>query len=59
MTVYLIKRTDAEIDDQLGKLDEDATAGGASKWPGMTYEQGVMAMFDWLTGATDELPVED
>lgn len=57
--MYQIVRSDGEIDGQLGNLDEDATAGGTSRWPGMTYEQGVLAMFEWLTGASNDPPAED
>lgn len=50
--------TEAEIDEQLD-LAADAADEGASKWPGMTYEQGVDAALRWATGQSDEKPMED
>lgn len=47
--MYQVKRADAEIDDLLNKC-LDAEDEGASKYPGMTYEQGVRAAIEWLTG---------
>lgn len=37
-----------EIDDVLNQCAEQADEGG-SKWPGMSYEQGVEAAIRWLT----------
>ncbi len=56
--MYDIKPTDVEIDEQLNKAYEQEEKGG-SKWPGMSYEQGVRTAIDWITGNTDELPIED
>ena len=41
-------RTENEIDDLLDKLAEQESQGG-SKFPGMTYEDGIKAMLEWLT----------
>ena len=30
-----------------------------SKFPGMTYEEGVMAALDWVLGVSEESPMED
>jgi hypothetical protein len=53
---YSIVRDDDEIDQQLNAAME---SDGGSKFPGMTYEQGVAAGIDWLTGNTDDKPMED
>lgn len=57
---YEIARTDDEIDDLLNQCSE-AIDSGESAFEGQTYEQGVQAAIDWLTGRTEEhpLPEED
>lgn len=51
-------RTEQEINELLdNRLPEGAE--GPSKWPGMTYEQGVEAMAHWVTGRNDNDPLED
>ena len=32
---------------------------GRSKFPGMTYEEGVRAALDWILGNIDDHPMED
>lgn len=51
-------RSQREIDEQLN-LAVDQTMEGSSKWPGMTYEDGVENALRWVTGETDEAPMED
>ena len=29
-----------------------------SKYPGMSYEDGILAMLSWLTGESDDDPME-
>lgn len=53
MTKATIVRSVREIDDVLNKADEFE-----SKYPGMTYEQGIHAMYRWLVGEDDENPIE-
>lgn len=36
-----------EIDDVLNQCSEQEDQGG-SRWPGMTYEQGVAAAIRWM-----------
>lgn len=48
-------RSQGEIDNAIA----DAEHGGVSKWPGMTYEEGVSAALRWVSGDTDEHPMED
>lgn len=46
-------RTEAEIDDLKCRCFE-SMQDGAGKYPGMTYEQGVVAAIDWLTTHDDD-----
>jgi hypothetical protein len=46
-----------EIDDQLAKASE-STMMGTARWPGMTYEQGVESALMWVTGQSDEAPMD-
>ena len=56
-TMYQIKKTEAEIDEQVNAAHEGRDDGG--KFPGMTYEDGVLAMLDWLTSDGDEAPMSE
>ena len=47
-----------EIDDQLNRTTE-AVDSGATAWPGMSYEQGVENALRWVTGESDDPPMED
>jgi len=49
--------TKKQIEDQLAQAI-DASANG-SKWPGMSYEEGVAAALRWVLGESDEKPMED
>lgn len=51
-------RPEKQIDEAINKCMEQEEKGG-SKWPGMTYEQGVSEALRWMTGATDDNPMED
>jgi hypothetical protein len=52
-------RTEREIEKEVDKIDPEAAASGASKWPGMSFEQGVDAALRWVLGWSDEPPMED
>jgi len=41
----------------MGKCFESDSTG--SNFSGMSYEQGVLAAIDWLTGETTDNPLED
>lgn len=43
--------------DQLNRAIEGVACG--SKWPALSYEEGVMATLQWVLGHTDEKPMED
>ena len=53
----MITRTQTEIDKQLNLVMEGIDEG--SKYPGMSYEDGILAMYDWLTGQSDDAPMEE
>ena len=55
--MYQIKRTDEEIDNCLN----EAAAGEAegSRWPGMSYEEGVGAALRWIIGDSEDNPMKD
>lgn len=51
-----IVRTDKEIDEVLNKASESMEHG--SKYPGMSYEDGIKNMYEWLCGLIDDDPME-
>src|SRR3954454_24949464 len=53
-----LARSDSEIDEQLNRAIE-AVDSGNTNWPGMSYEQGVDNALRWITGQTDDQPMED
>lgn len=55
--MYRIVRSDSEIDECLNKAMEALDTG--SKWPGMSYEEGVEAAIKWLTEEQSLNPMED
>jgi len=52
------ERTEDEIEDVRDLCMEQESAG-SSRWPGMTYEQGVAAAIAWLLGENDHNPMEE
>lgn len=56
--MYRVVRSSEEIDKVMAKaLKSEET--GQSVYPGMTYEQGVVAAIDWLTQEGQEVPFDD
>jgi hypothetical protein len=51
-----IVRSEQEINDLLNEVAKYRNNG--SKFSGMSYEDGLQAMFDWLTEASEENPME-
>jgi len=51
-----ITRSVKQIKEQLDKISEAKEGGGI--YHGMSYEDGVEAMYNWLTGETNEPPME-
>lgn len=54
--MYGLARSDDEIDEQLNKAGE---ADGKTKWPGMSYEQGVDATLRWAIGWSEDAPMDE
>lgn len=52
-----MRPTDQEIDNVLNQCVESEEEG-ASRWPGMTFEQGVKAALEWMQGYGPN-PLED
>lgn len=57
MALHNTKVTDSEIDDVLNDAN-DSIDEGTSRWPGMTYEQGVAAALNWIAN-DDDAPFEE
>lgn len=53
-----IVRTEKEINQLLNQCVE-AEETGISKFPGMTYEQGIKEAIEWLCGDSDCYPLDD
>lgn len=53
-----VTRTQEEVDAVVDTAAEKINQG-RSKFPGMTYEEGVRAALDWITGNIDDHPMED
>lgn len=51
------KRSSGEIDDVVNAAWEPVEQG-TSNVRGMSYEQGVIAALSWVTGDTDENPMD-
>ena len=53
-----MERSQEEIAEQLDRAVQ-AQVDGESRWPGMSYEEGVDAALRWVTGESNDLPMED
>lgn len=53
-----IKITEKQIDDVVNDAYENIEEG-TSRWPGMTYEQGVANALQWVTGDSEDRPFEE
>lgn len=51
-------RDETELEEQVA-LAMDQIAEGGSKWPGMSYEQGVQNALTWAMEEHDEKPMEE
>lgn len=50
--------TQKQIEDIRDRVAE-LVAEGKTLYPGMTFEQGVAAAIDWMTGEVEESPLDD
>ena len=55
----MAKPTDKQIEEQWDKASEVAMGALPSRYPGMSYEEGVEAALAWVTGNSDDAPMED
>lgn len=55
--MYQVIRTDDEINAVLDAAN-DAMNECGSAYPGESYEEGLKSMLNWLTGVSDENPME-
>ena len=53
-----VDKTRHEVDQVTNAATEQINSG-TSKYPGMTYEEGVRAALDWITGDIDDDPMND
>lgn len=53
-----ITKTRREIEAEVAKA-VDIMDGGESPFFGMSYEEGIIAMGDWISGNQEEAPLDD
>jgi hypothetical protein len=53
-----VQRSESEIDDVRNEV-VDLIDEGSSKFPGMSYEEGVENALSWVFGERDESPMVD
>ena len=53
----MTKPTNDQIEDAIADAEE--AMDGDSKWPGLTYEQGVAEALRWALGQTNLHPLSD
>lgn len=46
------------IQDEIAKAEE-SVAEGRTRWPALSYEEGVSAALRWAIGETEDRPMED
>ena len=54
-----MERDEDEVSDQIGRAINSQDKNHGTKWPGMTYEEGVVAALMWLSGQSEEPPMEE
>ncbi|UVG34318.1 hypothetical protein SEA_GRASSBOY_61 [Microbacterium phage Grassboy] len=58
MALSNTKVTDQEVEDVINDAHDNIDQG-TSRWPSMTYEQGVADALNWVIGERDEHPFEE
>jgi len=56
--MYQVERTDDEINDVLNDVSHRINEGG-SRYPGMSYENGIEEALQWVLGKSDDHPYKD
>lgn len=54
--MHIYPRSDSEVDEVQGWAVDAMDMPGMTRYPGMTYEQGIDAALAWITGQTNERP---
>ena len=54
--MFSVERTQGDINNVLDRCDISEVEEG-TLYPTMTYENGVKAAIEWITGQTDEYPL--
>jgi hypothetical protein len=54
----IVTRTDEEIANLMGDV-LDQIAAGETAYPGLTYEEGIRAVLDWIQGETQQHPMRE
>jgi hypothetical protein len=54
---FNVKRSD----DDIARLENEVmdSINDGSKFPGMSYEQGIATTLEWLRGDSDSFPMDD
>jgi hypothetical protein len=53
------ERTEAEVARVEAWAVEAGSKSSRSRYPGMTYEEGIIDTLNWITGVTDKAPDEE
>jgi hypothetical protein len=53
----MCSKPEHEVKEQLRLAEVRKQVG--TRWPAMSYEEGVAATLQWLLGVTDEVPIEE
>lgn len=56
--MYQVKQPDEKINTLLNRCAESEETG-ESKYPGMTFEQGIKMAIEWLTGLSPDHPLDE
>jgi hypothetical protein len=60
-TSYKVEFEVKQSDEDIARLENEAAEAedNGSKFPGMSYEQGIMETLRWLQGDSDDFPMDD
>lgn len=53
-----VVKTQQEVNELIDQIDS-IIANEGSRFTGMSYEEGLKEMYDWLTGLNDHNPLEN
>jgi len=58
VSIFKTVRDEKEAHELIDKISETQETSG-SNFPGMSYEEGIKGVIDWLSGNTDSNPMDD